>query len=258
MIPCSAEYSYGQCGGDDGFWGGGQFGDHVAYDRQTLGDVDPETQEFISRYLEQISNSQARYFIITYEKKPEEDDVVATFLIFYDAYEESNPQAANPRFYEDSVTVYQFLPRFWQGLNIMRDISAAMVDNFTFGQYSRLQNAYSRWMYGTRVINTQSDVYQDTDTSVTVFGIALPGPGGKANSVRNLTQRSFFLKQLAANGKAPKWMKNWLIKDKVPPRYNVDHIKPLSVGGTDTSSNMRLVTIADHILHHRYYRPWKK
>jgi hypothetical protein len=53
-------------------------------------------------------------------------------------------------------------------------------------------------------------------------------------------------------------MKQWLAKGKVPPGYHVDHLKPLSVGGADKGSNMRLILIEDHKAHHRRYYPWRK
>ncbi|MDT3738629.1 MAG: hypothetical protein RO257_03905 [Candidatus Kapabacteria bacterium] len=31
---------------------------------------------------------------------------------------------------------------------------------------------------------------------------------------------------------------------------------PLSIGGADNSSNMRLILKSDHTLHHKFYRPW--
>ena len=75
---------------------------------------------------------------------------------------------------------------------------------------------------------------------------------------RSQAAKSQYLQQLAESGKAPSWMNQWLNNGKVPPGYAVDHIKPLSVGGADSPSNMRLLDIDLHRLHHRYYRPWEK
>jgi len=52
-------------------------------------------------------------------------------------------------------------------------------------------------------------------------------------------------------------MKQWLQEGRVPPGYEVDHIKPLSVGGADTPASMRLQGADLHDIHHRYYRPWE-
>jgi hypothetical protein len=49
----------------------------------------------------------------------------------------------------------------------------------TFGQYSRAQNAFSQFFFGTDVVKTDSKEYQDTDTVVAIGMILLPGPGGK-------------------------------------------------------------------------------
>jgi hypothetical protein len=53
-------------------------------------------------------------------------------------------------------------------------------------------------------------------------------------------------------------MKQWLRQGKVPPGYNVDHIKPLSIGGADTPANMRLQLEELHKIHHYHYAPWRK
>jgi RHS repeat-associated protein len=75
---------------------------------------------------------------------------------------------------------------------------------------------------------------------------------------RSSTQKSLFLKELGNSGKNAKWMNNWLLKGKVPPGFHVDHRIPLSIGGKDIPSNMRLLDINFHKLHHSYYRPWLK
>ena len=52
-------------------------------------------------------------------------------------------------------------------------------------------------------------------------------------------------------------MKTWLKEGKVPPGFNVEHVKPLSVGGLDSPINMRLNLISNHKLIHKYYHPWR-
>lgn len=74
---------------------------------------------------------------------------------------------------------------------------------------------------------------------------------------RSTVARSEFLTGMAESGKAPSWMNQWLQQGKVPPGHHVDHIKPLSIGGSDTPANMRLLDIDMHRTHHRYYRPWE-
>jgi hypothetical protein len=102
------------------------------------------------------------------------------------------------------------------------------------------------------------DILYEIDSDPTI-GVGPPIGGGVKTigvCVRSAAARSNFLKDLAASGKVAKWMKQWLERGKVPPGYQVDHIKPLSVSGADISSNMRLKLIEDHIIRHRYYRPW--
>ncbi|WP_369793097.1 VENN motif pre-toxin domain-containing protein [Thermopetrobacter sp. TC1] len=79
----------------------------------------------------------------------------------------------------------------------------------------------------------------------------------KTAAQRNRAAKKFFLRQLAASGKAPKWMNQWLIKGKVSPGYEVDHIKPLSIGGEDSPLNMRLLDIKTHREWHTIYSPWR-
>lgn len=83
--------------------------------------------------------------------------------------------------------------------------------------------------------------------------------GVVSGSTRSQAAKSKFLKELGESGKAPKWMNQWLSKGKVPPGYVVDHKVPLSIGGEDISSNMRLLDEAFHKLHHSkgFYRPWQ-
>ena len=74
---------------------------------------------------------------------------------------------------------------------------------------------------------------------------------------RSQAQKSLFLRNAATSGMYPKWMNQWLRKGKVPPGYHVDHIKPLSIGGSDIPSNMRLLDIDFHTnIYHKYYKPW--
>ncbi|EEE35243.1 hypothetical protein RKLH11_3919 [Rhodobacteraceae bacterium KLH11] len=81
--------------------------------------------------------------------------------------------------------------------------------------------------------------------------------GIQTGAQRSQAAKSFFLKQLGASGKAPKWMNQYLSKGKVPPGYNVDHQVALSAGGADSPLNMRLKDIATHKTRHKYYRPWE-
>ena len=76
--------------------------------------------------------------------------------------------------------------------------------------------------------------------------------------VRSQYQKSLFLRNAANSNLYPKWMNQWLRQGKVPPGYHVDHKIPLSIGGEDLPSNMRLLDIDFHInIHHYYYKPWQ-
>ncbi len=86
-----------------------------------------------------------------------------------------------------------------------------------------------------------------------------PTPGKvKASTYRSAAQKAKYLKELFKSGKAPKWMTPWLKRGKVPPGYQVDHIKALSAGGDDLPANMKLKTTIDHRVRHKFYRPWQK
>jgi len=88
---------------------------------------------------------------------------------------------------------------------------------------------------------------------------AYKGAHGIERVARSQAAKRQFLLQLAASGKAPAWMNQWLRQGKVPLGFEVDHIKALSVGGLDDPSNMRLLDKAFHDLHHSpgFYRPWE-
>jgi hypothetical protein len=65
-----------------------------------------------------------------------------------------------------------------------------------------------------------------------------------------------YLRSLAGDYRTPSWMKPWLQKGRRPPGYEIDHIKPLSIGGEDVPANMRLQEAWLHDLHHKHYDPW--
>ncbi|MFA5204724.1 MAG: RHS repeat-associated core domain-containing protein [Lentisphaeria bacterium] len=74
--------------------------------------------------------------------------------------------------------------------------------------------------------------------------------------VRSATARSQYLKSLVDDYRTPSWMKQWLKKGRTPPGYEVDHIKPLSIGGADTPANMRFQSGELHDMWHKQYDPW--
>ena len=84
---------------------------------------------------------------------------------------------------------------------------------------------------------------------------ALPVLGMAGTVTRNITVRNTFLREQLPW--LPKWMRGFIERGRVPPGYNVDHRVPLSVGGQDVGSNMRLILKADHVLHHFFYHPWR-
>ena len=104
------------------------------------------------------------------------------------------------------------------------------------------------------------------EVGVRVAVALIPGPldnGGLivvnsgARIARSSSVKRAFLRLLASDTRTPSWMKQWLSRGNVPPGYNVEHRKPLSVGGIDAPSNMRLVLQKDHIIHHKFYHPWR-
>ncbi|WP_459556725.1 Ig-like domain-containing protein [Lacunimicrobium album] len=74
---------------------------------------------------------------------------------------------------------------------------------------------------------------------------------------RDPAVRKRFLKLTAEDPNSPSWMIPWLQKGIDPPGHVVDHIIPLAVGGPDIEWNMRLQGYDLHIIHHRYYHPWR-
>lgn len=185
MAMCSAEYSYEQCGGDSGFWGDGEFGDHVAYNRQTLGDVSPQVQGLVNTYLQRVSNSQAGMGFRTHAEV-EEAAAVAMFKIFYEIYDDDTYRAW---FNSDAVTVYQFLPPGSRIANVIRDVTAP-IHELTMPGTTKLTNWLSQRLWGTNLIDTDSAEYNDADTVVTLSTLPLPGPGGKLKA-GNLILKGF-------------------------------------------------------------------
>lgn len=81
--------------------------------------------------------------------------------------------------------------------------------------------------------------------------------GPRPGASRSLATRTAFLKQLDLS-KYPKWMHPYLKKGKVPPGFEVDHVKALFDDGTDVIENMRLRPIDLHRTRHKFYRPGGK
>jgi hypothetical protein len=81
--------------------------------------------------------------------------------------------------------------------------------------------------------------------------------GITTGTVRSQAVKRQFLISMSRNPNTPSWMKPWLSRGQVPPGYQVDHINPLSIGGPDIPSNMRLQGIDLHKLHHFHYHPWR-
>ncbi|MFA6542992.1 MAG: toxin TcdB middle/N-terminal domain-containing protein [Limisphaerales bacterium] len=77
-----------------------------------------------------------------------------------------------------------------------------------------------------------------------------------SGSSRSMAARSAYLRSLAEDWRTPSWQKPFLREGRVPPGYEVDHITPLSVGGSDTPANMRLQGTDLHEMWHKRYRPW--
>jgi len=103
----------------------------------------------------------------------------------------------------------------------------------TKGQFSSRADAAKAW-----------EAYKDANGIVT-------------GTVRSQAAKQRFLRSLADDPNTPSWMKPWLRVGRVPPGYDVDHIKPLSIGGPDTPANMRLQGTDLHRTHHKYYPPWE-
>jgi hypothetical protein len=76
-------------------------------------------------------------------------------------------------------------------------------------------------------------------------------------TVRSQAASRQFLRSLADDYQTPSWMRPWLREGRRPPGYEVDHIKPLSIGGEDVPANMRLQGADLHDIHHMFYRPWE-
>jgi hypothetical protein len=100
-----------------------------------------------------------------------------------------------------------------------------------------------------------------TVTGVVQGGFVAAGslaPTSASASARSAATHRQSLRSLADDYRTPSWMKSCLREGELPPGYEVDHIKPLSIGGPDTPANMRLQGTDLHRLHHRFYRPWVK
>jgi hypothetical protein len=151
----------------------------------------------VDQHLQRISNSQAGNGFITNQEVAEANEVaVAIFDIHYDIYEDGT--SGNARFYEGSLTVYQFLPQTDRINNIMRDITGAIQDSILPGS-TRLINGASQALWGTNLVHTDSAEYENTDTVVALATLPLPGPSGKYKAANSLIKHRKLIKAIVMN-----------------------------------------------------------
>lgn len=112
-------------------------------------------------------------------------------------------------------------------------------------------NNWNDFQAGTKgQFSSRSDAAKAWDAYKEAYGI---GTG----TVRSQAAKQQFLRSMADDPNIPSWMKQWLSEQRVPPGYEIDHIRPLSIGGPDTPANMRLQGIDLHRRHHYHYHPWR-
>ncbi|MGB7070434.1 MAG: RHS repeat-associated core domain-containing protein [Pyrinomonadaceae bacterium] len=172
MAMCSAEYSYSDCGGDEGFWGG-EFGDHVAYDKQSLGTSDPRTQAFVSLHLERISNSQAGKGFIT-NSEAETQAAALMFDIFYLLFDDGSLWT------NFSIGVKTPAPLAWHQKGIVGDIgdwSWNAGNNLTNGLVEYVDRNFHGMDDAEVARLKNSSAGRGGDNVATILGVALPGPG---------------------------------------------------------------------------------
>ncbi len=115
------------------------------------------------------------------------------------------------------------------------------------GTTYRTWNQFQRGTAGQFVSRAEAakawSVYKDANSIIT-------------GSSRSMAARAEYLRSLADDWRTPSWQKQWLRDGRVPPGYEVDHIKPLSIGGADAPANMRFQGVDLHDMWHRQYDPW--
>jgi RHS repeat-associated protein len=117
METCSAGYSYSECGGGGAFWGGrgGDFGDRLAEEARFYEGIPIHSQDAFDLHNERLNNVAAGYGFMTNAQA--QQLIEASFWIWYDSYDESNPQSANPRFGLGATFHYSELAQPSGGLN---------------------------------------------------------------------------------------------------------------------------------------------
>ncbi len=187
---CSAEFSYWECGGASGIRNN-QFGDYYAFYNREFGGLSDNTANAMGAHMGRVNKA-----FYSKGSPSTHESVVETFLQHWAGYDDGRTKVW---FEKGALEVRTFLPLSWVRLNRLRDISAALADNFTLGQYSNLQNIYSQWMYGTDVIKTESKEYQDTDTVVMIATAPLPGPG----KIKSVVRHRKAIKSIVKNASKP-------------------------------------------------------
>lgn len=186
MSECSAEYSYSDCGGDAGFWGG-EFGDSVAAESRYNGGAPAAVRtEAYNFYLQRVTNAQNGYGFVT---SAEVGAGEVMFTIFYGSYDESTPQAANPIF-SFGINAH-VVTRYWHQEGLAGKIGEN-VRGIANGATNGLIDYIDRNWHGMEDEEfarlARSPAAQGGENAAMILGIMLPGPGGKVKAVARLDE----------------------------------------------------------------------
>ncbi len=118
------------------------------------------------------------------------------------------------------------------------------------GAGARLYRTWNQFQEGT------AGQFASRVEAVKAWSVYKEVNGIVTGTVRSQAAGRQFLRSLADDYRTPSWMKPWLSEGRRPPGYEVDHIKPLSIGGEDVPANMRLQGADLHDIHHKWYDPW--
>jgi len=86
---CAAEYSYSECGGGAGFWGGG-FGSHVADHNLQYGSLPPNIVSGLTTHNERVANAQGGNGYRTYSEIVRDVNFQIGYTVYSDGSYETN------------------------------------------------------------------------------------------------------------------------------------------------------------------------
>jgi RHS repeat-associated protein len=215
---CSAEYSFEQCGGSDGFWGRSDsgFGDSYAFWYHPFEGMSAGTRDSVLTYIERVNNSIAGYGFLSNSEVW--GALQAVFEIEYKIFDDGS-------IWTNFVVHAGTSTPAWYERGALGRIGTRL-EGFANGVTGGIPDGIDYLMGRERNVDRDSPDYKSAENGGAVLGIILPTPGGKAKATSkgaNLIQKYL---GAGAKGKLNKAGDLVIVSADGTKRVRFDFIRP--------------------------------